>query len=442
MTARSTRAVDPSRSRLAAGRDRATGSTRCSTSVSSRPEKARRSSCAPRFAASSRVDRRPRPRRRPRRARCGAGPGGRRHGRPRARGPRAGGRPRRAAAGGRPPARAARRRGRRPGAHVLPRASSRSSGSRSSRATSTCRGETTYDLYEGVERGDDFPHRERRRAAGLRASRAGVGEARAHPSIRTTRGRIRTPRGSTALSIGTWLRSVDALPSTIRRLEVGSLALADGSIEHSSLLAELRKSAAVGEHEFYSYERWESLQVAEGSAEVAERLAVGAGRARAARGRGRARSQVGEQLQRSRSPPVRSCARRRSSARFPRPSLRGSSIDGVDPERLRSLRSSAPRARGEGRRRLPALGLGRLGLERPLGRRARPGLDVAAARGRALGARASGAARIPACADRPTTVDEVVRATSWSGCSGRRGAAGDGRSTSGSGRPTPSRAAT
>ena len=75
-------------------------------------------------------------------------------------------------------------------------------------------------------------------------------------------------------SIGAWLRSMDALPATIRRLQVGSLALADGSVERSSLLAELRKSAAVGEHGFYSYERWESLQVAEGSAEVANRMAV------------------------------------------------------------------------------------------------------------------------------------------------------------------------
>ena len=185
-----------------------------------------------------------------------------------------------------------------------------------------------------------------------------------------------------SVSIGTWLRSVDALPSTIRRLEVGSLALADGSIEHSSLLAELRKSAAVGEREFYSYERWESLQVAEGSAEVAERMAVGARRAGAARrrGRGRARSTAGAA---SRSPPVRSFAPTRSSAPCRRPSRRRLDIDGRRPGAPALAPGSAPRAGGEGGRRLPALGLGRHGLERPLGGRARPGLDVAA------GARAS-----------------------------------------------------
>ena len=42
---------------------------------------------------------------------------------------------------------------------------------------------------------------------------------------------------------------------------------------------------------------------------------------------------------------------------------------------------SAPRVGGEGGRRLPALGLGRHGLERPVGGRARTGLDVAAGRG-------------------------------------------------------------
>jgi monoamine oxidase len=78
-----------------------------------------------------------------------------------------------------------------------------------------------------------------------------------------------------ALSFGAWLRSVDALPTVVRALDVGALGLAAGSIEYTSFLAELRKSAAVGESGFYSYDLWESLQVAEGSAEVAERLAAG-----------------------------------------------------------------------------------------------------------------------------------------------------------------------
>jgi monoamine oxidase len=76
------------------------------------------------------------------------------------------------------------------------------------------------------------------------------------------------------LSIGAWARSFGVGPAVIRALEVGALALADGSIERTSLLADLRKSAVGGDRSFYSYEAWESLQVREGSAEVAHRMAA------------------------------------------------------------------------------------------------------------------------------------------------------------------------
>ena len=75
-------------------------------------------------------------------------------------------------------------------------------------------------------------------------------------------------------SLASWLRSVDALPSTVRVIEAGALAMAAGSSERTSLLAELRKAAAVGDDGFYSYDLWESKQVAEGSAEVALRMAA------------------------------------------------------------------------------------------------------------------------------------------------------------------------
>jgi monoamine oxidase len=65
---------------------------------------------------------------------------------------------------------------------------------------------------------------------------------------------------------------VDALPSTVRAIETAALAMAGGSSERRSLLAELRAAAAVGDDGFYSYDLWESLQVAEGSAEVAVRM--------------------------------------------------------------------------------------------------------------------------------------------------------------------------
>ncbi len=79
-------------------------------------------------------------------------------------------------------------------------------------------------------------------------------------------------------SLGDWARSVDAHPEVLRALEVGALALADGSIERTSLLGALRKSAAAGDHGFYGYETWESLQVVEGSGELPERMAADLGR--------------------------------------------------------------------------------------------------------------------------------------------------------------------
>jgi monoamine oxidase len=197
-------------------------------------------------------------------------------------------------------------------------------------------GETTYDLFEGVERGDDFPVRDPRecddyerveREWGKLVASVDPDDPWSHPEAARLDG----------VSIGTWLRSVDALPATIRRLEVGALALADGSIEQSSLLAELRKSAAVGEREFYSYERWESLQVAEGSAEVAERLAAGLGervrlQAEVAKVRVDGGCHVtlasGEELHAE----AVVCA-------LPAPVAARLELDGVDPERLRSLRS-------------------------------------------------------------------------------------------------------
>jgi monoamine oxidase len=132
-------------------------------------------------------------------------------------------------------------------------------------------GATTYDLFEGVERGDEFPFRSGAERAdyerverlwGELASSVDPEDPWSHPDASRL----------DAASIGTWLRSVDALPSTLRRLEVAALALAAGSSEQTSLLAELRKVAAVGDHTFYSYDLWESMQVAEGSAEVAERI--------------------------------------------------------------------------------------------------------------------------------------------------------------------------
>ncbi|WP_445270163.1 flavin monoamine oxidase family protein [Streptomyces sp. DSM 41634] len=79
------------------------------------------------------------------------------------------------------------------------------------------------------------------------------------------------------LSVGDWLRAQGATPAVVRLWEIGQLALADGSCERTSLLAALRKHAAVPADGHYEYEAWEGLRVAEGSATVALRMAEGLG---------------------------------------------------------------------------------------------------------------------------------------------------------------------
>ena len=198
-------------------------------------------------------------------------------------------------------------------------------------------GMTTYDLFEGVQRGDDFPVRDGREREDYERVELEWGKlvASVDPEDPWSRPDAAELDG---VSIAAWLRSIDALRSTIRRLEVDALALADGSIERTSLLAGLRKSAAVDEREFYSYERWESLQVAEGSAEVAERVASELGeqvrldaevsRIRVDGGTCRVTLASGEEL---RAEAV-VCA-------LPAPVAARLDIEGVDPERLRSLRA-------------------------------------------------------------------------------------------------------
>uniref|UniRef100_A0AAU2JJN8 FAD-dependent oxidoreductase n=1 Tax=Streptomyces sp. NBC_00049 TaxID=2903617 RepID=A0AAU2JJN8_9ACTN len=78
-------------------------------------------------------------------------------------------------------------------------------------------------------------------------------------------------------SVGDWLRAQGATPAVVRLREIGHLALADGSCERTSLLAALRKHAAVPGAGHYEYEAWEGLRVAEGSATVALRMADGLG---------------------------------------------------------------------------------------------------------------------------------------------------------------------
>ena len=133
-------------------------------------------------------------------------------------------------------------------------------------------GATTYDLVDGVLRSEDgFPfataaeradHERVERLFGELAATVDPDDPWSHADAARLDGH----------SVASWLRSVEALPSTLRAIEAGALALAAGSSERTSLLAELRKAAAVGDTGFYTYSLWESLQVAEGSAEVALRM--------------------------------------------------------------------------------------------------------------------------------------------------------------------------
>ncbi|WP_455356899.1 flavin monoamine oxidase family protein [Streptomyces sp. SYSU K217416] len=79
------------------------------------------------------------------------------------------------------------------------------------------------------------------------------------------------------LSVGEWLRAEGATPAVVRLWEIGQLALASGSYDRTSVLAALRKYAAVPGLGHYEYEAWEGLRVAEGSATVALRMAAGLG---------------------------------------------------------------------------------------------------------------------------------------------------------------------
>lgn len=199
-------------------------------------------------------------------------------------------------------------------------------------------GATTYDLVDGLLRSDDgFPfataeqradHERVERLFGELVATVDPDDPWSHPDAARLDG----------ASVASWLRSVDALPSTVRAIEVGALALAAGSFERISLLSELRKAAAVGDYSFYTYGLWESLQVAEGSAEVALRMGV----------------ELGDRVRLGAEVTVVAVASHRCGVTLstgeeiraeavvcalPVSVLHGIRIEGVDPHRLASLRA-------------------------------------------------------------------------------------------------------
>jgi monoamine oxidase len=198
-------------------------------------------------------------------------------------------------------------------------------------------GATTYDLVEGVFRGDGFPfagpaeQEDYERVQKLFVELALTVDPEdpwSHPDA----GRLDDA------SVGSWARSVGALPSTVRALQVGSLSLAAGSAEQTSLLSELRKAAVAPDPGFEAYyEHWESLQVAEGSAEVALRMAAELGE----------RIRLETEVRSVEVSPTGCAVTTKGGERLeteavvcalPVSVLGDVEIDGVDPERLASLR--------------------------------------------------------------------------------------------------------
>jgi monoamine oxidase len=134
-------------------------------------------------------------------------------------------------------------------------------------------GEISWGLVDGVHVGDDMPWMsERERQDEARVEKAFVELAAtvdpddpwAHPDAAEL----------DATSLAEWLRRERALPAVHRRHELASLSLACDAPERTSLLAELRKHAALGGDGFYDLERWESLKVADGSAAVPAAMAA------------------------------------------------------------------------------------------------------------------------------------------------------------------------
>lgn len=135
-------------------------------------------------------------------------------------------------------------------------------------------GETVWDIDDSVLTGDPAPwmtaedHADHARVVGLFVDLAkGVDPADpwAHADAVTL----------DAISFHAWLRSVGARDAVVRMFELSKAGLAADSLKRTSLLAELRKAAVVGDglSGYYDVDQWTRFTVAEGSATVAARMA-------------------------------------------------------------------------------------------------------------------------------------------------------------------------
>jgi monoamine oxidase len=134
-------------------------------------------------------------------------------------------------------------------------------------------GEISWGLRDGVYVGDDVPwmseadrlDEERIRQAFVQlAATVDPDDPWDHPDAAALDG----------TSLADWLRRQGARPAVHRKHQLASLSLACDGPERTSLLADLRKHAALGGDGFYDLERWESLKVAEGSAAVPAAMAA------------------------------------------------------------------------------------------------------------------------------------------------------------------------
>lgn len=198
-------------------------------------------------------------------------------------------------------------------------------------------GEISWGLADGVYVGDDLPWMsEAERADAGRVQERFVELADTvdpdDPWTHPDAARL------DATSLGAWLRDQRALPAVRRRHELASLSLACDGPDRTSLLAELRKHAALGGDDFYDLEQWEGLRVAEGSAAVALAMAaeletqirydVAVRRVELAAGRTRVVLGDGEQIEAE----AVVCT-------IPAGPLRAIEIAGLSDARLRSLRA-------------------------------------------------------------------------------------------------------
>jgi monoamine oxidase len=199
-------------------------------------------------------------------------------------------------------------------------------------------GEISWGLVDGVYVGDDAPwmndaerHDEERvrRAFVELAATVDPDDPWSHPDAGAL----------DRMSLADWLRDQRALPTVHRRHELASLSLACDSPERTSLLAEVRKQAALGGELFYDLDRWEGLRVAEGSAAVPVALAAGLGPTRIRFGAVVSRIEVGSGGTRVTLADGEAIATEAVVCTIPAGPLRAIEITGISDARLRSLRS-------------------------------------------------------------------------------------------------------